>query len=122
MIRHAVIAVGLALATSAASACPFCTTLRPTLAQQIGNSDVVLVGEVIASDGSMLKVRVHKTLKDSDATGSKDAMEIKSAGATDELPTSGTLLLAMGARKGKPPGHIIWTTIGLNEASFAYVA
>jgi hypothetical protein len=117
-----VVALGLILFLPArpAPACPFCTTLRPTLAQQIARADMALLGDVVAADDSSWKLRVQRALKASDETGAGHSLEIANKSTDGNHPASGELLLALGSRKGKSPAF--WTSVALDEASFGYVA
>ena len=104
-------------------ACPFCTKLRPTLAQQRDAADVALLGELVSADGPRWKVHVHHTLKAARQPAPKGVMEFAPASGGDERLRPGTLLLALGSRRpADKPGEYSWTTLPLNEASYAYVA
>jgi hypothetical protein len=118
------IAAVLCLPSVPVFACPFCTTLRPTLAQQIDRADVAVLGEIIEADAAALKLRVHHSLKGHDPAKSKSNITISRGSATEDHPLRvGTLLLALGNQKaGQRSARFVWTTFTLNEAGYGYVA
>jgi hypothetical protein len=120
MIRRRLLVAIFALQAVRVWACPFCTTLRPTLAKQVDAADVALLGDVIDANGPALKLRVQRVLKGTKKKDANQIVEITRA-VTDDVG-SGSLLLAMGVSKRQPSTRLSWTALALNEASFAYVA
>lgn len=118
--RLTLVALGAILFSNPVLACPFCTALRPTLAQQIERADVAVLGDVLAADGSTWKIRVQRTLRAADQTAPGSPIEISQRSTEGDL-TSGELLLALGSKKNNSAAPLSWTTIALNEASFGYL-
>ncbi|HVA48794.1 MAG TPA: hypothetical protein VNH11_20680 [Pirellulales bacterium] len=117
------VAVILLLSGSPAAACPFCTTLRPTIAQQCDRAELVFLGELVEAEGASWRLRVYRAIKGLAGGETKRTITIVPARNGEHAPRSGTLLLAIGARRSATsPAKPSWTTIALNEASYAYVA
>ncbi|HQU43693.1 MAG TPA: hypothetical protein PK867_12835 [Pirellulales bacterium] len=121
------VAVILPLSGSPLAACPFCTTLGPTIAQQCDRAEVAFLGELVEADGASWKLRVYRIIKGlADGETKRTiaiATDIAPVASGNRAPRPGTLLLALGARRSATsPAKQSWTTIVLNEASYAYVA
>jgi hypothetical protein len=98
-------------------ACPFCTAVKPTLAQQRDGADVVAIAEVdkIADDSSAI-LTFHQVLKGK-------ALLAEHSGANVKLefkPRPGALLICFGSRSDEQ--GLTWTAVGANETSLAYFA
>lgn len=104
-------------------ACPFCTTLRPTLAQQRDRAGAAILGEVASVEGPTWKVRVHRSLKEGDRFPQKALIEAQPTDDGGVAVRPGTLVLMLGSRQpGKDASEYSWIAIRMNEASYAYVA
>lgn len=104
-------------------ACPFCTALRPTLAQQRDGADAAILGELASVEGPTWTVRVHRSLKESDRFPPKTLIETLPTDEGGLAIRPGTLVLMLGSRQpGEDAHEYSWTAIRMNEASYAYVA
>lgn len=102
-------------------ACPFCTTLAPTLAERREAADVAVLAELVSSDETAISVRVHRVLKGAGSLSAKDVLQIKPPADGSETHQPGALLLALGKRQTQTADNA-WSCLWLNEASFVYVA
>lgn len=111
------------LTSAALYACPFCTTLAPTLAQRRDAANVALLAELISATDDALEIRVHRALQAPAELAAKDVIEMKSPAADDRRHLPGALLLALGTRRtARAADGFSWSCVWLNEAGFAYVA
>lgn len=116
MIRFAVFAAAIVLQVASAVACPFCTTPRPSLSQQIGRADAALLGDVTDVAGERVSLRVRQVLKGGSQYKAESLVDVAtSTDAAGNRPRRGSLLLVMSA-------DTLWTTVPLDEVSFVYVA
>lgn len=105
---------------SPAAACPFCTALGPTLAQQRAAASVVALAALIAPDdpASGSRLIVHQVFKGADRVPTGAMLPL------DE-PTSaapGTLFLLFGTTGHDADGPLAWQRLAVNEISYAYFA
>lgn len=110
----------IAALPAVAAACPFCTTLEPTIAQTSDRADVAFLAELIEVDGASAKARVLRPLKAAASQSAQSVRSISLAAPVDNRLHRGSLLMAIGKRQAD--GSLSWTTIELNEASYAYLA
>jgi hypothetical protein len=103
-----------------ASACPFCTALAPSLAQQRDAADIVALAEVATPGGandSLARLRLHQVLRGADRLEKRDRLDV----ALDTAAGSGSLVLLFGAAgDGQASGAITWHAVPVNETSYAY--
>lgn len=104
-----------------ATACPFCTTLQPTIAQQCDGADVAFLGELAEANGTSGKLRILRPLQPA-APDRQAVADISLTASGDDRPRRGSLLLAVGKRQPAGSCSRSWTTVELNEASYAYIA
>lgn len=123
MLLRMVLAMLIGVNAATLDACPFCTTLAPTLAQRRDGADVALLAELVSSDADTIAVRVHRVLKSADQSPAKGVIKIKPPADDRQAHQPGALLLALGKRlAATAPADYSWSCVWLNEASFAYVA
>jgi hypothetical protein len=108
--------LALILTALLAAGCPFCTAVKPTLAQQREAADVVLIAEVDSiTDNSFAVLRIHQIIKGkgqlSDASMLRTRLNFK--------PAMGSLLVCFATRDGN---ELQWTATAVNETSLAYFA
>ncbi len=118
----AVIAFQIGL-TSPALACPFCTAVKPTLAQQVDSANVAFLGECTEVHPITSIPRgdfsVRHPLHGKELLTGLQAVQIKSA--QDIKP--GTLALILGTGDQETPlEKLDWQCVSLTEVGFAYVA
>lgn len=122
LLRLFLAALGGVVST-ALYACPFCTTLGPTLAQRRDAAEVALLAELVSANAEVLNVRVHRVLKAPERLKAKRAVEIKPPADDRQAHQPGALLLVLGKRQDTAaPDEYAWSSVWLNETSFAYVA
>jgi hypothetical protein len=124
MLRRArfalVVATAVGFAPVALVACPFCTALRPTLAQQRESAVVVAIGEVEGADGAGARIRVQQTL----SGGEKFAGGAIVAKA-DAAVKAGSLGLLFGNAPEASPdkaAELQWSFVPASETLLAYFA
>ncbi|HVX13213.1 MAG TPA: hypothetical protein VHC22_18655 [Pirellulales bacterium] len=123
MLRRLLLAAILSLPCVPVVACPFCGNLRPTLAQQIDRADAAVLGDLLSSDGTSRTLRVRHVFKPKGRFSPNAAIEIGSPPRAEGAAREGSLLLALrmgNAAAGSKDSE--WTTVELNEASYAYLA
>lgn len=114
-------AIGCLTATGL-DACPFCTTLGPTLSQRRDAADAVLLAELVSSNADTLDVRIHRALKAPSELAPARVIEIAPTAAGERPHQPGALVLLLGKRHAASAADYTWSCVWLNEASFAYVA
>jgi hypothetical protein len=107
----------LLAAGSFASACPFCTALKPTLAQRREAATVVALGELMTREGAQASFRIHEWLKGESRLGGRKQIELKT---TADLKT-GSLAVLFGEAETKG-SELSWSLAPVDERSFVYVA
>ena len=115
----AVVACGL-LAT-AATACPFCTAVKPTLTQQREEAAAAFVGEALdkptAKRPATQLFKLHRALRGKSLLGAGPLTL-----APDVPVKQGSLVLMLGnGAPDAPLKDLQWTAIPLDEAAYAYV-
>ena len=101
---------------SSASACPFCTALKPTWAQQREGAAVVAVGEALNSpERGKTEFRVHQVIAGKDRLAAGGTLVV----ATDAEFRAGALAVLLG-RATAAERELSWSTIAVNETSLAY--
>ena len=107
------IACGLAFVTPKASACPFCTAVAPSLAQERDSDDIVALAEVVDISGKPYRFNLHRVIK-----GAEDLTDPKTLSANLSIAVKqGSLVILFGNRQ---ESTIDWTAVEVNEASAAY--
>lgn len=117
--KHVASAGLVVLAVShAAMACPFCTVLKPTLAQLRESAAVVALAEVRASRADhRTDLRLHQVLRGAERLTSQETL----AASLDLAARPGSLLLIFGkAEDANPLGPLAWHAVPVNETSYAY--
>ncbi len=99
-------------------ACPFCTALRPSLAQLREAAAVVALAEVVAPSGTPdanMRLRVHETLQGKNrlAAGEEHSLRL------DVAAKPGQLLLLFGTRLDESDEYS-WHAVAVDETSYAY--
>ncbi|HET6883132.1 MAG TPA: hypothetical protein VFI31_23385 [Pirellulales bacterium] len=116
------VAAALWLDGRALLACPFCTSLRPTLTQECERADLAFLGELASAKDTTWNVRVHRVLKSGDGLSKQIAL-VEPICESGDVPHRGSLLLALGTRKpGTTASDVAWKVVALDELSFGYVA
>src|SRR4029079_19092139 len=99
-------------------ACPCCTALRPSLAQQREDADVVALAEVLAAPKETrqpARLRLHQIL-----TGRERIADVKELSAPlDVAAKSGQLLLLFG-KQADDSDQRAWHAVPVDETSYAY--
>lgn len=99
---------------AAVSACPFCSAVKPTLAQQRESAAVVALGEVLSVDEGARTFRIHHV-----ATGKSllTGLTLTIASDLDLKPGGLVVLFASEAAEG---GKLDWTAIATTDVAYAY--
>ena len=117
--------LGLLFASEAATACPFCTALKPTLTQQRDQAIVAVLAEVEPAQEGRHSFRLLQTLSGGELLESKESLGQARKSFEDSRPAAktGSLVMLLARRQsGQADGELRWSEIPLNETSFAYVA
>jgi hypothetical protein len=117
--------LGWLFVCEAATACPFCTALKPTLTQQRDQANVAVLAEIEPAQEGRHSFRLLQTLSGSDLLKSKDSLELPSKSFDESLAAAktGSLVMLLARRQaGQAEGELRWIEIPLNETSFAYIA
>ncbi|HEV3025237.1 MAG TPA: hypothetical protein VGX76_22355, partial [Pirellulales bacterium] len=108
-----------------AAACPFCTAVRPSLAQRREEAAVAALGELTTVGKETLVFQLHHVQKGREQLGQREAVEIDAAGEDASAKAKpGTLALLLANRSEKTGGteKLTWSWEPLNEVSYTYVA
>ena len=109
-------------------ACPFCTALRPTLAQQRESASVVVLGEASNAEEGKTVFRIHQTLFGKSLLGERSQLTLS---PSDSFQI-GSLALLMASEGSKTNDaskkesetasfeNLAWKAILVNEGSIAY--
>jgi hypothetical protein len=97
-------------------ACPFCTAVKPTLAQQRDAADVVAIAEVDKVDASSATLTFRQVLKGNSLLGGQSSATVK----LGFKPRPGALLICFGNRSDDE--DLSWSAVGVDETSLVYVA
>ncbi len=117
------LAFGFSVTAKYAGACPFCTALKPTFAQQRERASIVALGEVTEGEQGKTTFQIHQAILGKDLLGGQGSLMIPSRRETFK---AGSLVLLITASKPKqdaapaPLEGLSWTTIRVNETSLAY--
>lgn len=118
------LALVLLLAVKAA-ACPFCTAVKPGIAERVEQAAQAALVEVLSIDARDLKFAVRQPLATADkATGDKLAARQKLAIPARDIAGSyqpGQLALLLATRDAMTL-KLTWEAVLLDEVAFAYVA
>jgi hypothetical protein len=118
----AVLAVGFA--ATFVAACPFCSALKPTLAQQCDSAAVAFLGECIGinkGDARAYEFNVRKPLK---LNGQATTRQLAKLPTASQMKV-GSLAIVIGdvdSAAQSNSANFDWQAKPLNEVSFAYVA
>jgi hypothetical protein len=96
-----------------AAACPFCTTVAPSLAQERETADVVALAEVTDATTKPPRFRLHRVTKGAELLVDRESI----AAGTGTDFKQGELVLLFGSRHD---GALHWSTTVVNETSAAY--
>jgi len=110
---------------AAAAACPFCTAVRPSLAQRREAAVIAALGELTLVGQSVLVFEIHQIQKGRDRLAERSTIEIAPDGDRAHAEAKpGTLVLLLANAPDKPTGNkaLAWSWEILNEVSYAYVA
>lgn len=112
------------LFASQASACPFCTALKPTLSQQREEAQLAALGEFVERKEDRAVFRLHAVLKGESELKKGELRSLEAEG--DFKPGSLALLLATskrsaGEQQDSTPA-LFWTVVLVDELAYAYVA
>jgi hypothetical protein len=106
------------------AACPFCTALRPTLAQQRESAQIVALAEPLAGDqskqaGDAARFRLHQVFKGKERVAGAAQLSVE----TEQKLAPGSLALLFGEGDEKsPPAELEWSLFAVNETVLAYFA
>jgi hypothetical protein len=104
-----------------AVACPFCTALKPSLAQLREQAETVALAEVVAVDPAAKRsdLRIHRVLKGAARLGGTTTLSTE----LDIAARTGGLIVLFGEKADAGPANgWSWRAVGVNETSFAYFA
>lgn len=104
----------LSLASSAA-ACPFCTALKPTLAQRRESATVVAIGECLEAASKQATFRIHKVLKGSESLRASAGEQVNLSLDTPPKPGSLAILFGEGSTE-----KLAWSCETANELALSY--
>ncbi|MCH8046716.1 MAG: hypothetical protein IID44_23685 [Planctomycetes bacterium] len=108
--------------SSPARACPFCTSLKPTLTQRRAASRVVALAEFSSpkeKDANSRRFRIHQVLTGQKLLSTDDRPSLEVAGSD----SPGTLAIIMGSGPAKSSlRQLRWTATPVDELSYAYFA
>ncbi len=100
-------------------ACPFCTAIKPSLAQWRERSSIVALAEVESTDTHKKShLRLHRVMKDSQADGAAGELDA----VLDVAVKPGSLVLLFGSGMADAPRDISWHAVAVNELGYAYFA
>jgi len=122
--RRASLAILLGLAffasASRAGACPFCTALKPTLAQQRAAARVTALVELEqAAAGGPATVKLHQAITGGDVLQKRERLTIP----LDLSAEPGTLLVIFGRGDAEgSPEALDWHAVAVDEVAYAYLA
>jgi hypothetical protein len=108
----------LTIPAAQSRACPFCTALRPSLAQLRQSAAVVALAEVIAPPSAAeakTRLRLHETLQGQDRIPSGDELAL----TLDVSAKPGQLLLLFGTSP-EESNELAWHAVAVDETSYAY--
>jgi hypothetical protein len=114
--------LGRLFVCEAATACPFCTALKPTLAQQRDLAAVAVLAEAEPAQQGRRSFRLLQALAGGELLKSKDSLELPSKSFDESLAAAKTGSLVMLLARRQADGELRWLEISLNETSFAYIA
>ena len=107
----------LLLAAQLATACPFCTAVKPTLAQSRDAADVVAIAEVLkASEDSTAELKFHQILKGKPLLSGESIATVR----LNFKPAAGSLSICFAVRSDDET--LSWTAASANETNLAYFA
>ncbi|MCG8585035.1 MAG: hypothetical protein MI757_10015 [Pirellulales bacterium] len=101
-----------------AHACPFCYALKPTLAQQRSDADIVAVLEAVDDSDGARDFTVHQLLKGSDQLDGGKTLRFD----PEQKTAPGQLFLAFGSNTPDAKVAIRWKAVPATETSLAYAA
>jgi hypothetical protein len=111
-------AVAMLVAATPLAACPFCTALKPSLAQLREQADVVALAEVQAQDaGNRAALVLHTVLQGSERLDRADRLDA----VLDAAVKPGALILVFGTR-GEGSSGWSWHVVPVDETGYAYFA
>jgi hypothetical protein len=117
-----VVAASCVLLVPSARACPFCTSLKPTLTQRRAASRVVALAEYSSpkdKDSKSRSFRIHQVLTGQKLLSTEDRPSLEVAGSD----SPGTLAILMGSGPAKSPlAQLRWTATTVDALSYAYFA
>ncbi len=121
----AILTSAIVVGVTTAAACPFCTAVRPSLAQRREAAVVAALGELTSVGQSALVFEIHKVQKGRERLADRKTIEIapdRDGARTEAKPGTLALLLANEPDKAKGNAPFAWSWEILNEVSYAYVA
>ncbi len=108
--------LSLLLLRGNATACPFCTSLGPTLVQQREAAQLAVLGELTAKAANQFDVRVHHVLSGkSSSAGEVLHVPAKAQDGSTQKFSVGSLVLVM-------QGEADWSLLPVDETAYAYIA
>jgi hypothetical protein len=123
LVGKVLIALAVACFTATSFACPFCSAIKPTIAQQCDTAAAAFLGECTAIDTKQKPAKgefaVQKVLQSAGARFDQKTLQIQPL-ANVKL---GSLVLALGSGDSDATwNRLEWQIVPLNEVSFAYIA
>jgi hypothetical protein len=107
----------IAAAAHSASACPFCTALKPTLSQRRESASVVALVECLPGDKEAAHFRLHQALRGKELLAGRTTLDV----AVELALKPGTLAVLFADGKSKQPlEKWNWTAEKVNETSLGY--
>lgn len=95
-------------------ACPFCTAVSPSFAQQRESADVVALAEVLDAAAQPPRFRLHRIVK-----GEKELSDRAMLSADVQAALKPTTLVLLLANKGGD-NKLTWSALAVDEISAAY--
>jgi hypothetical protein len=122
LLRACAVAACLAAAlllSEFAFGCPFCTPLKPTLAQLRAGAAIVALAEVEAGDTRSTRIKLHRVFDGARSLDGKDELTV----ALDVAAPAGALLLVFaGGAADAALDTVAWHGVKVDETSSAYFA
>jgi hypothetical protein len=105
-------AIALSVHATGISACPFCTTVAPSLAQLREQADIVLLAEVLTA-GKPTTFRIHRAIKGAGSLADEHSLTT----SLDVKLSPGTLALLFGTADND---SVRWHAVAANETIAGY--
>ncbi|MBI2824106.1 MAG: hypothetical protein HYX69_05355 [Planctomycetia bacterium] len=122
MVRASQLLLVLLTLAAPAAACPFCTSVAPSLSQRRDEATVAALAEVSQSGADSVTFRLHKLLTGAEHVAHRETLTLSRSDATGAAAIKvGQLALLLGTRAAAAD-KLAWDVVPLNEVGYAYIA